>query len=137
MQLNRGYNSTRLEYEEIKRRSTGARLSERLEEQNKGERYTLLKRADLPATPTEPNRPAIIFLGVVLALGAGIGIAALADALDSTVRSEQDLRTIFALSPVGTIPYVTTAFDRRVNWTKRTVAAGAVIASVLIVAAIV
>lgn len=136
LQLNRGYNSARLEYEEIKRRGTAARLSLRLEEQNKGERFTLLKRAGLPATPIEPNRPAIIFLGVVLALGAGIGVAALVDSMDSTVRSAQDLRTNFALKPVGIIPYVRTAHDRRVSWTRRTTAAGVVIASLFVIAAL-
>lgn len=127
LQLNRGYNSARLEYEEIKRRATSARLSENLEAENKGERFTLLKRAGLPSVPVEPNRPAIIFLGLVLALGAGIGLAALVDAMDTTVRSAQDLQAAFAVKPIGTIPYVRTAHDRRWSWTKRATATGAAI----------
>ncbi|MEX2123287.1 MAG: hypothetical protein WD795_05310 [Woeseia sp.] len=135
--LNRGYNSARTEFEEIKRRITGARLSERLEEENKGERFTLLKRAGLPTIPVEPNRIAIIFLGFVLAVGAGIGIAALVDALDSTIRGSGDLLTNFSLKPVGVIPYVQTAHDRRVNWIKRSTAAGAAVVSIVLVAALV
>lgn len=137
LQLNRGYESARLEYEEIKRRSTGARLSENLEAQNIGERFTLLKRAGLPTVPVEPNRPAIIFLGAVLAIGGGIGLAALVDAMDNTVRSVQDLRTTFGLKPVGTIPYVRTAHDRRLSWTKRATATGALLVSVIAVLALV
>jgi uncharacterized protein involved in exopolysaccharide biosynthesis len=135
--VNRGYNSARQEYEEIKRRITGARLSERLEEENKGERFTLLKRAGLPAVPVEPNRPAIIFLGFVLAIGAGIGITALVDALDSSIRSVRDLGTAFGLKPVGVIPYVRTAHDRRMSWLKRSTAAGAAAISLILVAALV
>src|SRR5690606_27174314 len=89
--LNRGYVSTRAEFLEIKRLSTEARLSERLEESNQGDRFTLIEAATLPERPVAPNRPAILFLGAVLALGAGIGVAALADALDKTVRGSRDL----------------------------------------------
>jgi uncharacterized protein involved in exopolysaccharide biosynthesis len=135
--VNRGYNSARQEYEEIKRRITGARLSERLEEENKGERFTLLKRAGLPTVPVQPNRPAIIFLGFVLALGAGIGIAALVDALDSSIRSSRDLQESFSMKPVGVIPYIQTSHDRRVTWLKRSTAAGAAAISLIIVAALV
>jgi uncharacterized protein involved in exopolysaccharide biosynthesis len=135
--LNRGYNSARTEYEEIKRRITSARLAERLEEENKGERFTLLKRAGLPTVPVEPNRPAIIFLGFVLAVGAGVGLAALVDALDSSIRSPRDLQTGFGLQPVGIIPYVRTAHDRRINWLKRSTAAGVAAISLVIVAALI
>lgn len=127
LQLSRGYESARAEYEEIKRRTTGARLSENLEVQNKGERFTLLKRAGLPTVPVEPNRPAIIFLGVVLALGAAVGIAAIVDALDSTVRSTQDFRANFGTKPLATIPYVQTAQDLRAAWTKRIAVLGAAV----------
>lgn len=135
--LSRGYESARLEYEEIKRRITGARLAERLEEENKGERFTLLKSAGLPTVPVKPNRAAIIFLGFVLAVGAGIGIAALVDALDSTIRGSRDLLSSFALQPVGVIPYVQTAHDRRVNWIKRSTVAGAAALSIILVVALV
>jgi hypothetical protein len=133
LQLNRGYESIRAEYEEIKRRSTSARLAESLEAQNKGERFTLMRRAGLPADPVEPNRPAIIFLGVVLALGAGIGLAALIDALDTSVRSPQDLQNVLAMKPLVVIPYVRTIRDRRVDWTRRMAATGAAVAVALVV----
>jgi uncharacterized protein involved in exopolysaccharide biosynthesis len=135
--VNRGYNSARQEYEEIKRRITGARLSERLEEENKGERFTLLKRAGLPMIPVRPNRTAIVILGFVLAAGAGIGIAALVDAMDSSIRSSRDLLQSFSMKPVGVIPYIKTAHDRRVLWLKRSTAAGAAAISLIIVAALV
>ena len=135
--LNRGYNSAREEYEEIKRRITGARLSERLEEENKGERFTLLQRAGLPSVPVEPNRTAIIILGFVLAAGAGIGLAALVDAMDSSIRSSRDLLTDFSMKPVGVIPYIRTAQDRRMLWLKRSTAAGVAAISFIVVAALI
>ena len=47
-----------------------------LEKERKGEKFTLIDPAILPEEPVSPNRPAIIFLSLVLALGAGVGSAA-------------------------------------------------------------
>jgi uncharacterized protein involved in exopolysaccharide biosynthesis len=135
--LNRGYESARAEFDEIKRRVTESRLSERLEAESKGQRFTLVSDASLPSEPTEPNRVAIIFLGAVLAIGAGIGLAALFDALDSSIRGAHDLRTHFAVRPIATIPVIVTRADRRLRLKKRAGLTGLVIASAIAVALVV
>ena len=93
--------------------------------------------ASLPSEPTEPNRVAIIFLGAVLAIGAGIGLAALFDALDSSIRGAHDLRTHFAVRPIATIPVIVTRADRRLRLKKRAGLTGLVIASAIAVALVV
>jgi succinoglycan biosynthesis transport protein ExoP len=135
--LNRGYDSATAEFNEIKRRATESRLSERLEAESKGQRFTLLSDASLPSEPIEPNRTAIIFLGAVLALGAGIGLAALFDAFDTSIRSARDLDTHFGIRPLATIPVIDTRADRKILWTKRAGLTGLVIASVIAVALII
>ena len=133
LELNRGYNIASQEYEQLQARIADAKMSERLESQNKGERFTLLDRAGLPRTPLEPNRPAIIFLGLVLAMGIGIGLAALVDGLDSTVRSESDLESLLSAGPLVSIPYVSTAKDIRAHWMRRASAMGALVVSIALV----
>ncbi len=135
LELNRGYSSTRDEFNAINTRISGAQMSERLESQNKGERFTLLERASLPSQPVEPNRFAIIFLGVVVALGAGIGMAALVDGLDSTVRSSSDLELIFGATPLVAIPFIETTRDKRARWLKQTSVYGVVVLSIAAVVA--
>ena len=124
--LNRGYESTRAEFLEIKRRSTEARLSERLEESNQGDRFTLIESATLPERPVEPNRLAIIFLGVVLALGSGIGLAALTDAVDKTVRGSRDLLATTGLKPLVVVPLIEAEGARARLATRAALAVGAV-----------
>lgn len=133
LELNRGYSSTREEFDEINMRISGAQMSERLESQNKGERFTLLESAILPSQPVEPNRFAIIFLGVVLALGAGIGVAAIVDGLNSTVRSSRDLELLFGAVPLAAIPFIETARDRRFRWLKQTSTFGFFVISIIAV----
>jgi len=132
--LNRGYEAARAEFNDVTQRSTQARLSERLEEESKGQRFTLLESARLPVTPIEPNRVSIIFLGVVLALGAGIGLAALVDTLDTSIRSVRDLSELLQMRPTATIPYVVTARElhvRRIQ--RRMVIAGAAAGTIALV----
>lgn len=135
--LNRGYESARAEFDEIKRRVTESRLSERLEAESKGQRFTLVSDAGLPSQPIEPNRVAIIFLGAVLAIGAGIGLAALFDALDSSIRGASDLGRHFAVRPIATIPIIVTRADRRLRWKKRAGLTGLAMASAIAVALVV
>ena len=111
--LNRGYSSLQEEYDQINRRISEAQMSETLESQNKGERFTLLEAATLPSVPVEPNRAAIIFLGVVVALGLGIGLCAILDGLDSSVRSGRDLELLLGATPLVAIPFVETAADKK------------------------
>ena len=113
LELNRGYSSLRGEYDQINGRISEAQMSETLESQNKGQRFTLLEAATLPSQPIEPNRFAIIFLGVVVAIGAGIGLAAIMDGLDSSVRSGRDLEVILGTTPLVAIPFIETTVDRR------------------------
>lgn len=133
LELVRGYDSARQEYNQLQSRISDARMSERLETQNKAERFTLLERASLPAEPLEPNRPAIVFLGVVLALGAGIGMAALVDGMDSTVRSFSDLEALLASAPLVAIPYMATSRDVRARRMKNFFATSAFVVSIALV----
>lgn len=130
LELNRGYESTREEFDDINLRISEAQMSERLESQNKGQRFTLLETARLPNAPIEPNRSAIIFLGIVGAIAAGIGIAALVDGLDITVRSERDLELIIGANPLVAIPFVETASDRRIRILKQSALSGFLVLSI-------
>jgi uncharacterized protein involved in exopolysaccharide biosynthesis len=119
LELNRGYSSLQDEYDQINGRISEAQMSETLESQNKGERFTLLEAATLPSQPIEPNRFAIIFLGVVVAIGAGIGLAAIMDGLDGSVRSGRDLEVILGTTPLVAIPFIETSVDRRSRHLRR------------------
>ena len=134
LELDRGYGSLREEFEEIKMRISEATISQRLESENKGERFTLLERASLPNIPVEPNRFAMIFLGVILAIGGGIGMAALADGFDSTVRSGRDLEQVYGTTPLVAIPFIETSSDKRQRLFKQSAIAFLFVISIVVVA---
>lgn len=103
--------SARKSYADISAKQVQAQLSEVLEKEQKGERFTLVEPPPLPENPTSPNRPAILFLGLVLAVAAGVGSVATRESLDETLHGAASVNAVLGLSPLATIPYILTERD--------------------------
>jgi cell division septal protein FtsQ len=69
--------------------------------------------------PYKPNRIAIIMLGFVLASGAGLGIAALREASDRTIKNSKDIKKFEGVDLLTIMPYTPTKEERRGQWIKR------------------
>ncbi len=98
-------NSTK-RYQEIKAKQMTAEVAQQMEKERKGEKFTLIDPAILPEEPISPNRGAIIFLSLVLALGTGLGSAAVRESLDNAVRGVKGLTTVLQIAPLAVIPYL-------------------------------
>ncbi|NOS80339.1 MAG: hypothetical protein HOP32_02005 [Nitrospira sp.] len=107
-------------HQEITFRLMEAQVSEGLEVQRKGERFTLIDPADLPALPARPNRPVIFVLAGFLAVVGGIGAGAASEQLDETIRTAQQLAQTAGLAPLAVIPYLPLECDvtRAVRWRR-------------------
>jgi uncharacterized protein involved in exopolysaccharide biosynthesis len=101
-------NNTQAKYEDLMRKVMEARVSQGLEKEQKGERFTLLDPPRLPEKPFKPNRLAIMLIGFLLGIGAGVGTALLREFVDDTARSADDLFKA-GLGPVlGGVPVLVT-----------------------------
>ena len=85
-----------------------------LEEGQKGERFTLLEPPLLPDRPVKPNRPKLLFMGFILAMMSGIGVAGVTEAIDAGIHGENALTTITKAKPLVSIPYIRTQQDEAV-----------------------
>ncbi|MCW9057545.1 MAG: Wzz/FepE/Etk N-terminal domain-containing protein [Gammaproteobacteria bacterium] len=115
--LTRNLENATAKYQEMSAKLMQAQVARQLESESRGERFTLIEPAVLPEEPIKPNRPAIIFLSLVLALGAGLGYAAVAESLDSSVRGVKGIMNAVQAAPLAVIPYL--ANDREVKRGKR------------------
>ncbi len=104
--LARDYDNAKKKYAEIKAKLLDARIAEELEQQSKGERFTILNHAYVPALPDSPNRLGIVILGVMLGIMAGIGSVGIAEYLDDTVRGIEGVRGISGAPPLAVIPAI-------------------------------
>jgi polysaccharide chain length determinant protein (PEP-CTERM system associated) len=118
VQLAREYENAQNRYADVQEKIKAASLSQVLESEARGERFTLIRNVSVPAKPYWPNRLGIILLGIVLGGGLALLMAVVRDASDPTVRGSEDLEGIFD-SPMGAIPVILNGADkrrRRVLW---------------------
>jgi uncharacterized protein involved in exopolysaccharide biosynthesis len=104
--LTRDRDTSGQKYQDIRSRLLEARVSEGLEVQRKGERFSLIDPPSLPEKPEKPNRPAIVLLGFILALAGGLGSGAAAESLDHSIRTPEQLARLTQLSPLAVIPFM-------------------------------
>lgn len=135
LDLSRSREDSVRKHQEIVSRLLEAEVSKELEVQHKGERFSLIDPPDLPQKPDKPNRPVIMFLGLILAIGGGVGSGALLEQLDRSIRGSSHLGRLAGLSPLAIIPYVPNQddFKRLVRQRIRVTVAGAGVAVVLFV----
>jgi hypothetical protein len=100
-------------YNDAVERIDAAQRSQTLEMGGGSERFTLVEAPFLPEAPYSPNRPVIIMLVIMVAVGTGIGLAVLIDSLDVTVKDSIDLTKIAGAPPLAVIPVIETQADRR------------------------
>jgi hypothetical protein len=125
----RDYETTKALYQSLLKRQEEAKLAESLEQRQKGEQFRLLEPA-LPAEqPSAPNRPKLTLLGLLLALGLAAGAAVVAERLDTSFHSVDDLRAFSQMPVLARLPRIITTTDRRrrrwrFGWTTISVVLG-------------
>lgn len=106
LELTRDRDNSTSKHHEIRFKLFEAQISQELEEQRKGERFSLIDPPSLPEAPASPNRPAIIFLGAIFALVGGLGMGALSENMDHAIQSNAMLEDITQLPALGVIPFM-------------------------------
>jgi succinoglycan biosynthesis transport protein ExoP len=101
--LQRDYKNSTDKYQEVMNKILEARISEGMEEHQKGEKFILIDPASYPQKPVKPKRMLIILAGFILSLGAGLGTVALVEQLDHSVKNADELSAFTGLPVLGTI----------------------------------
>ncbi len=135
-ELSRDYESTKQLYDSLGKRHEEAQLAESMEQRQKGERFRILDSAVASRTPATPNRLRLIVMSFVLSLCLGAGALVLAEMLDTSFHSVNELREFSSVPVLVSIPRIVTEADRqRQRQRFRLVAAGMMVGVVLIAGA--
>jgi uncharacterized protein involved in exopolysaccharide biosynthesis len=125
--LARELDNEQLTYRDVRQKQMAAQLSDNLESEQKGERFTLIDPPRVPERPSSPNRPMLMSLGFLLALAAGLGTVALLESRDGSVRNRRELELMLEVPPLAILPLMLTNADRaRLRWQRHCALAGTV-----------
>lgn len=103
--LTRDYESLQSLYNASVAQKEKATRAQDIEAAKKGEQFQIQDRARPPVAPSEPNIPQIVLLALVGGLGLGVGLAALLEFIDHTVRNEEEFAHRYPDLPIlGSIP---------------------------------
>lgn len=105
-------------YAELEAKYREAKLAQTLEEEQKGETFTLIEPPIAPDKPEKPNRKKIIAMGFGLGIGVGFGLIVLLELMHETIRGAKALERVTGMPPIVAIPYIETPQDR-LNHKKR------------------
>ena len=136
-ELAREYDTAIVEYRDLRAKQQEAQISQNLESDRKGERFTVIEPPMPPEKPVSPNRPAIMAVGVILALGITLAIIAVLEMLDTSVRGRRDLVSLLATPPLAVLPWIETSEDRSLRRRRRRYAWAGAAASVLLTAGLI
>ncbi len=125
-------------YNELLSRLETAKITQRLESSKEGTRYTILDPARVPLRPKSPNKIITTLIGLVLGIGAGAGLVAMAELFDHSFLGLDEAKAFLNLPIFGAVSKIITQDDiaaqriRKVRITTASVAVGVVLLAVII-----
>ncbi|MGH9816022.1 MAG: lipopolysaccharide biosynthesis protein, partial [Candidatus Acidiferrales bacterium] len=112
-ELTRGYNIALAFYNDLLGKKTQAEISVKMETAQQGEQFRVLDAANLPTSPSFPDR--LLFAGGGLGggLALGLGIVLLLEMKDKAMRNELDVEFFLELPALAHVPSVGAQHDGR------------------------
>jgi protein tyrosine kinase modulator len=132
-EVSRDYEATKQLYESLGKRYEAAQLAGSMEQRQKGEQFRILDPAVPSDIPAAPNRIKLLVVSLVLSLGLAGGALMLAETLDTSFHSADELREFTIVPVIASVPRIVTEVDRRRQQRRfRLAAAGAMLGLALI-----
>jgi len=120
--LTRDYEVRSETYKGMQTRLERAKITQRLGKVDEGTKFKVLEPARLPLHPVKPNMAKVFFFGLLLGIFIGAGVAFVAEYLDQSFQSAEEVQTALELPVIGSISTIVTEADiearhrRRKGW---------------------
>ena len=105
-QLARDYDNAQKVYQDDLAKQSTSKMATQAEQQQQGEQMVLLNPANLPDSPSFPNRLLFAGGGLGAGLALGIGLALWLELRDKCIRTEADAEAALGLPTLVAVPWV-------------------------------
>lgn len=102
--LTRDYDNIKVSYDGLLKKKLESRISEKLEEKQKGELFQIMEPATLPSAPFKPERLKLLGLALLASLVIGAGGSLGLEMLDPTLRGSKDFKSFFDIPILACLP---------------------------------
>ena len=106
--LNRDYEVTKKNYEQLLQRRESAKLAEEAEQSAENVKFRVVDPPFVDSEPSAPNRPLLLSAVFGLSLAVGVGLAFLLSQINPVVDSVQTLRRVAQLPVLGSVSRILT-----------------------------
>ncbi len=130
-ELQLDYENAKAHYNELQKKLMVAKVAENLQEDQLGEKFEVIEPAFLPEEPCKPNRIAICLIGFVLAVGASVGCASVAEYADKRVYEPEAVEKLTQSQVLAAIPRIYTEEERKKIKKKRLLILSAIIIAII------
>lgn len=103
MRLDRDYNVTRSNYQSLLERREQAQMTQILEQRGENVQFRVIEPARMPTSPSGPDRPLFYTASLVVALGAGMGMAFLVALLRPVFDNRKTLNEVTGFPVLGSV----------------------------------
>lgn len=120
--LGRDYDTSASTYQHLQQRYEQARITQRLGDSDQGTKFKVLEPARLPLKPVKPNLAKLGLFGWFLGIFVGAAAVFMAEYLDQSFQSTEELQAALAVPMLGSISTILTEQDlherreRRKSW---------------------
>ena len=111
--LTRDYDTALKFYQDLLAKKSESEMASDMERRQQGEQMRLLNPANLPDTPSFPNRLLFTGGGLGMGLALGLGLALWLELRDKAIRTEQDVAAALGLPMLVSVPWLTDGIETK------------------------
>jgi len=104
--LSRDYETAQKFYNDLLAKKNESEMQTDMERRQQGEQMSLLNPANLPDSPSFPNRLLFATGGLAAGLMFGVGLAAWLELRDNSIRDEQDVLAALEMPTLVSVPWI-------------------------------
>lgn len=134
-QVSRGYDEAKANYTSLLQKQNDSQLATNLEQNQQGEKFSLVDPASMPQVPAWPNHILVSLGGLVFGLVLAAALAVLLEVVRPRIRQEKDLEGIVPARVLVGIPHISTVVEQERRTARRWMERAVALAIVLVMVA--
>lgn len=111
--LSRDYDNLRSQYNSLLQRKIEAEMALSMEKKQKGEQFRIIDPAKLPDRPVRPDVTRILMIAAAFGLCVGGGCAYLAETLDTSLKSPEEVEQALKVPVLVSLPLLYTEGEKK------------------------